>query len=136
MTEDNDYNPASAVDLLEMHLLGLFDDDNPDRDTIIFPRAAAKIVLELARKGLHKGRGRRGIPLTEVEKWNQELVIDEARERKEELEAALRADPDTDSKHAADQAATQAATEAAQRLRDLCGRNLSPETIKDRMQRR
>jgi hypothetical protein len=132
MTDDDDdkdyWDPESAVDLLELHLLGFFDDENPDRETIIFPRDAARIILELAKKALHKGRGRRGVPLSEVDKMRQECLVEWARDRKAELQA-------DDPNISAVQATLQAAAEAKQ-LCDHYGmkRALKAVTIKRLME--
>jgi hypothetical protein len=127
--DDRDYwdDPASAVDLLELHLLDFFEDENPNRETVILPRDAARIIFELAKKGLHKGRGRRGVSLSEVDKMRQECLIEWAKDRKAELQ--------TTNNMSAVQATLQAAVEAKQ-LCDHYGmkRALKAVTIKRLME--
>ncbi len=115
-----------AVDRFEMYVLGLFvdlEDENPNCVTI--PRDLCEAILELAKKSQHKGKGRGGVPRSELTKWSQEIVVDDAKERRAELLAT-----GMSPKAATDAAAAEAAT----RLHDMCGANLAPNTIKRRME--
>jgi hypothetical protein len=128
MTEYDDADdwprdPASAVALLRLHLLHKH--LNPDRETVTLPRDIAEIVLECAQKGLHRGRGRRGVPLSHLEKLHQNAIVDWAKCRKAKLRAAM----------SAVEAALQAADEAKAFLLERYGLKLKASTIKRRMER-
>jgi hypothetical protein len=125
--DDNDLT-TSPVDMFEMHLEDFFDQEVHDpRTHASIPRDIARAVLDLARQSQHKGRGKGRVPLSEMDKMRQELVIDEARERKAELLAASNI-------MSIPEAAQQAATEAAIRLHDEHGMNLAASTIMRRME--
>jgi hypothetical protein len=127
MMDDNDNDSTNVVDLFELHLEGFFEDEIIP-DPVSIPRDVARAVLDLAKKSQHKGRGRRGVPRSELNKWCQELVIDEARERKAELQAVNPDMSDAEAKR-------QAAAEASRLLHDRYKMNLAAETIRLRMKR-
>jgi hypothetical protein len=127
MTDIDDDNDSSAVDKFELYLEGVYEHEIPDPKTHVYiPRDVARAVLHLAKKGQHKGRGRRGVRRSELEKWCQELVIDEAEDCKVDLQKA-----DTNLSDA--EAKRQAAAKASRRLHDKYGMNLAAETIRLRM---
>ena len=131
MTEYDDADdwprdPASAVALLRLHLLHKH--LNPDPETVTLPRDIAQIVLECAQKGLHRGRGRRGVPLSHLEKLHQNAIVDWAKCRKAKLRAA-------NPNMSAVEAALQAADEAKAFLLERYGLKLKASTIKRRMER-
>jgi hypothetical protein len=134
MTEYDDEDdwprdPASAVALLRLHLLFKHLNRNRDPETVTLPRDIAQIVLECAQKGLHKGRGRRGVPLSHSDKLRQNSIVHWAKSRKAELQAA-------NPNMSAVEAALQAADEAETFLLERYGLKLKASTIKRRMERK
>jgi hypothetical protein len=128
--DDNDEwprDPASAIELLELHLI--HQHWNPNPETVAIPRDAAQIILQCAQKGLHKGRGRRGVSLSHGDKMRRDSVVLWAEERKAELQAANSDLSDAEAKR-------QAAAEASRLLYDRYKINLAAETIRLRMKRR
>jgi hypothetical protein len=125
--DNNDCDPATnAVDLFELRLEDFYEHEIHDPKThASIPRDVARAVLDLAKKGQHKGRGRGGVPRSELATWCQDLIVEEAKEHRAGLLATGMSPAD----------ATDAATaKAAQRLHDDYGMNLAPDTIKRRME--
>lgn len=124
--DDNDLT-TSPVDMFELYVEDFFDQEVHDPKThISIPRDLAREMLKCVKKG-QKGRGQR--PRSELQKMYQDLIIDEARQRKADLRAA---NPGISAVDAAWQAADEAA-ERLERLHGEYGIKLAAETIKRRM---
>jgi hypothetical protein len=102
-------------------------------DTVTLPLDAARLLLDCARKGMRKGRGKGNQPLSREDRRIRGLIFDFGRRRKAELIAArhpsILVGPDDNPRPSAAEAEAKAAEDARKHGFDHYGVALAKSTI-------
>ncbi len=123
---DADYTDAELIEWLAIKVAALV---ARGANTPIMSPNAWRRVITCAEKGVHKGKGRLGAPrTTRWKKLKQEVVVNFARSRRDELHAQGM------KLTGANSAEDQAAAEASSMASEVYHLNLAASTIKRLMQ--